>query len=338
MRACSALVTTLTPYLESEIGGGIARYDEDWNARAFGDNLTAWGTPVVLLESGGLPPGRDLAELARLNFVGVLTVLAELATDDLQGHDPAIYRQLPKTASGGWADVVVRGGSVWQPSSPLPYRADLAFDLPRADRTEADCAAGTRQLAGARLVEVGDARFIGAGQSIEAAGRWIVPALDAATGGWKARRWLDAGALDRLTRHGVATVRWQVPATRLAAALDHADALAAAGRARLEPTVEAPSRSAILLSGAPEEPPAGATFGELVARLGGSTDSATAASSSASSFGLPPLRPGSSPSFLLLVPPSSGEAPPDPSAAKFESAWIDGVEHRAPTAAASVDA
>ena len=35
------------------VPGGVARYDEDWNPRAFGDNLTAWGTPVVLIESGG---------------------------------------------------------------------------------------------------------------------------------------------------------------------------------------------------------------------------------------------------------------------------------------------
>jgi hypothetical protein len=338
MRACSALVTTLAPYLESEVGGGIARYDEDWNARAFGDNLTAWGTPVVLLESGGVPPGRNLADLARLNFVGVLTVLAELATDDLQRHDPAIYRKLPKTASGGWADVVLRGGSVWQPSSPLPYRADLAFDLPRPDRAEADCATGSQQHAGARLVEVGDARFIGAGQSIEAAGRWIVPGLSAATRGWRARRWLDAAALDRLARHGVATVHWHVPATRLAAALEHAETLVAAGRARLEPTVTAPNRGAILLSGAPSEPSAGATFGELVARLGGSTDGATAAGTDASAARLPILRPGSSASFLVLVPPSSGEVASDRNAARFESAWIDGVEHRAPSAAASSDA
>ena len=45
----------------------VARFDEDWNPRAFGDNVTAWGTPVVLIESGGLkflcelpaPPGRS---------------------------------------------------------------------------------------------------------------------------------------------------------------------------------------------------------------------------------------------------------------------------------------
>ena len=51
---------------------GSARYDEDWNPRAFGDNVTAWGTPVVLIESGGVPPGRPLTDLTRLNYVALL--------------------------------------------------------------------------------------------------------------------------------------------------------------------------------------------------------------------------------------------------------------------------
>ena len=52
-RVCAAIVRMLEPF----VPGGIARYDEDWNPRAFGDNITAWGTPVVLIESGGRPPG-----------------------------------------------------------------------------------------------------------------------------------------------------------------------------------------------------------------------------------------------------------------------------------------
>ena len=67
-RVCSKLARTLAPF----VPGGIARYDEDWNPRAFGDNITAWGTPVVLIESGGVPTGRSYADLTRLNYVGAL--------------------------------------------------------------------------------------------------------------------------------------------------------------------------------------------------------------------------------------------------------------------------
>jgi hypothetical protein len=314
MRAAAAIVRTLAPW----VPGGIARYDEDWNPRAFGDNLTAQGTPVVLLESGGPPPGGSLVDLTRLDFVALLSVLADLAENDLADHDPRSYVELPRTASGGWADVVVRGALVAQPPSRTPYRADLAFDLPRSDRTDASCTGAPEPLPGSRLVEVGDARFLGAGRSIDAGGRWLVPALRAAVAGWRARRWLDGAALDRLARHGVAVVSWRVPATRLAEAHSHARRLAAAGRARLEPATTLPASPAVVVSRAPGEPTRGATLGSLLARLGERPTLEDEPSA-------PPLRPGLDASFLVLVPPASGTSH-DPLGASLEAAWIDGVE------------
>src|SRR5688500_14926922 len=60
-RICSALIAALAPF----VPGAIARYDEDWSPRAFGDNLTAWGTPAVLIESGGPPPDPTFTEPTR---------------------------------------------------------------------------------------------------------------------------------------------------------------------------------------------------------------------------------------------------------------------------------
>ena len=41
--------------LEPFASGQIGRYDEEFEVRAFGDNLTLWGTPVVLIETGPFP-------------------------------------------------------------------------------------------------------------------------------------------------------------------------------------------------------------------------------------------------------------------------------------------
>ena len=113
-RACAAVVAALEPL----IGASIARYDEDWSPRAFGDNITAWGTPVVLLESGGLPPGQPLTDLTRLNFVALVTVLSSLSADDLAGQDPALYERLTRNRTDAYADVVVRGGRILQGTAP----------------------------------------------------------------------------------------------------------------------------------------------------------------------------------------------------------------------------
>ena len=220
-RIASALVAALSP----QIPGGIARYDEDWSPRAFGDNLTAWGTPVVLIESGGLPPGQPMADLTRLNFVALVTALEALARDDAAGHDPALYEALPRNESSAWADVVLQGGQVLQPNAP-PYRADLAFDRRISDQSRVGCGP---EPEGSRIAEIGDARFLGAGERVDVSGALLAPALTASVGGLDARAWLTADALEAIGRLGVATLRWQVPPADQAAATAHASALARAG-------------------------------------------------------------------------------------------------------------
>ena len=204
-RACAALAAALAPLVPE--GGGVSRYDEDWSPRAFGDNLTKWGTPVVLVESGGMPPGFGHAELTRLNFVGLLAVLDAFAGDDLAGYREEAYERLKRNTRGVRADVIVRGGRVHLPGRE-PFGADLAFDVLVPDRVRAGCAGASGR--GSRLLEVGDARLLKAGRSVDAAGAVIVPGLAARVHGLAARGWLDGEALEAMARQGVVAVRWEV--------------------------------------------------------------------------------------------------------------------------------
>jgi len=51
-RGLSALIAAT---LGEVIPGRIARYDDAFTPRAFGDNMQRWGTSTVLIESGALP-------------------------------------------------------------------------------------------------------------------------------------------------------------------------------------------------------------------------------------------------------------------------------------------
>lgn len=313
-RAAAAIAVALAPHFP----GGMARYDETFSPRSFGDNLTAWGTPVVLIESGGLPPGRPWGDLARTQFVGILAALAGLAHDDLAGYDPEIYRDLPDNEVDEWTDVVVRGGEIWQPAAGDPYRADLAFEIRDEDRRLAGCAGPDGATPGpSRIFAVGDARLLGSGRDVDAEGQLVVPAFTVAVDGWGARRWLDAELLDRLARRGVATVRWRVPARRLLAAEELAAALAAPGRPTLAPTANADDGLARL------------DRRELARLDDGDTSTgpllaATAAAELAALYPRdprPPLRERRPASFLLLGPGDGGIT-----ARPVVGVWIDGRE------------
>ena len=245
-RVCSRLVRTLAPFAP----GGIARYDEDWSPRAFGDNLTAWGTPVVLIESGGLPAGRSYADLTRLNYVALLTVLHGLAQDDLAGEDASLYEGLARNADGRYVDVLLEGGRVLQPPAAEAYRADVAFDVLDDDPALAACA-DPGPPGPSRIREVGDARLLAAAQRRSAAGRIVIPALAASVRGFTASGWLSAGSLDAVSRLGVARVRWHVAPADREAARQAAERLQAPGRALLEVAEAGAPEHALVIPGPP---------------------------------------------------------------------------------------
>ena len=289
-RACAAVVAALEPL----IGASIARYDEDWSPRAFGDNITAWGTPVVLIESGGLPAGQPLSDLTRLNFVALVSVLSALAADDLGGHDPAVYERLIRNHTDAFADVVLRGGRILQGAAGAPYRADLAFDVeeaacPPAARPKpmgraAAGAAGRRPVGGvggseaprlvadvpphlSKIVEVGDARFLSAGRDVDAAGALVIPALAASVRGLAARRWLTAQALDDMARLGVGLLRWHVRTRDVGSAQAAAAERSAPGRPTIS-VVAATDAPSLLVLARPPRPPASRALGDVLDALG----------------------------------------------------------------------
>ena len=326
MRAGSAVVEALRAV--SNIGAdiGIGRYDEDWNPRAFGDNVTRWGTPVLLIESGGLPPGGDLRDLTRLNVVGILHALAGLARNDLGGYDISAYRELPRNARGAWADVVFRDATLVRlagandagVATPVTYRADLAFDVMRSDIDLAECRAKIAASGGrSGIVDLGDASNRTAGQLIEADDKTLLPLLRIGLRGWRQRRHLDAQSLRRLALVGVSEIAWEPGNSKLADALDWIEtqtrgqsALPAVRVVRSIPTGFWSSQSLAL--GAALDTGVSPKLGDRMAALGVSSIHDWLASA-------PSLRTGGRASFAVLA----GEPTPD---SRVLGVWLDGRE------------
>lgn len=263
-RLSLAASTAIADTLQRFIPGGVGRFDDTYSPRAFGDNLTAWGTPVVLIESGGVAPGQSLAELTRLNFVALVASLIELSEDGFARRDPGDYEAIPENNSDVWSDVLVRGGRILQPGGTEPFRADLAFDRLRGDREDARC-----QPAGlprSEITELGDARIFAAGEIRDAIGKVLLPSFTVGVDGWRARSWLGGAELDRIARLGVARIVWAVGRRDVGAALALSAALRAAGRPKIEVISERAALPEIVLARAvriPAEPTLGAAIGAL---------------------------------------------------------------------------
>ena len=150
--------TALEPYL----AGHIARWDETFDPRAFGDLTTQWGASTVLIEAGGIEGDVQKQRLRKLYFLGLVAALDSIATGSHAGVPHALYRELPENGDV-WPDLLVRGGTLSLPGQP-PTRADVLVNF-RNPLTETDGA----------VADVGDLGTRKARRSIDARGLFIVP-------------------------------------------------------------------------------------------------------------------------------------------------------------------
>jgi hypothetical protein len=128
------IVAMMTDALRPHIAGHMARYDDGWAPTAFGDNFSAWGTPVILIETGALN-GKDEMFLVKMNFIAILTAMRALADGSEKSLDPARYFDLPNNSSGRLLHIIFRNANVIDRETGTATPADigLVFNRRRAE-------------------------------------------------------------------------------------------------------------------------------------------------------------------------------------------------------------
>ncbi|MEN1784341.1 MAG: M14 family zinc carboxypeptidase [Bacteroidota bacterium] len=76
--------------------GQVGRYSDDFEPRAFGDNIAKWGTSLILIESGGYPNDFEKQEIRKLNYVSMLSALHAIATDSYSDINLEDYEAIPR--------------------------------------------------------------------------------------------------------------------------------------------------------------------------------------------------------------------------------------------------
>lgn len=131
-RLCAVMISALNNYIE----GHIAKYDDEYNPRAFGDRISEWGTPVILVETGELH-GKDEWFLVKMNFVAYLAALKSLVDKSEKTADAKIYDALPMNDSGNIYNYIFRRANVVNFSQSVePFIADIAINSDRRRANE----------------------------------------------------------------------------------------------------------------------------------------------------------------------------------------------------------
>ncbi|HEX8368605.1 MAG TPA: M14 family zinc carboxypeptidase [Pyrinomonadaceae bacterium] len=106
-RLCAVMVEALSHFIK----GGVGRYDDAYNARAFGDNFSVWGTPAILIETGA-QYGKDEMFLVKINFVAYLAALRAIVTGSETKAEMSVYDALPFNDVGNLYNVLFRKATI----------------------------------------------------------------------------------------------------------------------------------------------------------------------------------------------------------------------------------
>ncbi|MGI9078647.1 MAG: hypothetical protein ACR2G6_15155, partial [Gemmatimonadaceae bacterium] len=162
------VAATIAQTLGQKMPGRIARYDDSFNPRAFGDLMQQWGTSTVLIESGALPRDPQKQQLRALHVGVILLALDAIATREYAAADPGAYESLPYN-TGGANDLLILGGRLVLPKQvPVPADVAINYDDPVA-RT------------GGRVREVGDLQGSVALDTLNATGLFLHPRAELLT-------------------------------------------------------------------------------------------------------------------------------------------------------------
>jgi zinc carboxypeptidase len=170
------LAAVIRDALEPLAGDRVGRYDDSFEVRAFGDNLTRWGTPVLLIETGPWPELNPDPSLVRLNFVALVRALSSLADGSVTGADPARYDSLPENESLGFY-YLIKNVSIVVASGVAPFTGDVGISASRRVRV----VQGQRRLMlMSSIGDLGDLRTFTGLFEIDGTGKLLAPLVPAA--------------------------------------------------------------------------------------------------------------------------------------------------------------
>ncbi|MCP9756389.1 peptidase M14 [Lacihabitans sp. CCS-44] len=90
------VISAMNEVLKNFIPNNIGRFSDEFEPRAFGDNIQKWGSSLILIESGGYKDDTEKQFIRKLNFVSILSAFEAILNDDYQKYTLEDYQQIPQ--------------------------------------------------------------------------------------------------------------------------------------------------------------------------------------------------------------------------------------------------
>ncbi|MEM9361502.1 MAG: M14 family zinc carboxypeptidase [Bacteroidota bacterium] len=90
------VIVFMNDIIQKYAPGQVGRYSDEFEPRAFGDNIAKWGTSLILIESGGYKNDIEKQEIRRLNYVSILSALFTIAQESYKDIPLENYEKIPR--------------------------------------------------------------------------------------------------------------------------------------------------------------------------------------------------------------------------------------------------
>jgi hypothetical protein len=127
------LIVLMNRTLQKYAPNKIAKYDDAYDPRCFGDTFQGKGISTILIESGGYPGDPEKQYIRKLNFYVILSSLHAIASRSFEGEDTRDYARIPENERALY-DLIVRNAEIT--NGGFKFRTHLGIN--RSHATDAD--------------------------------------------------------------------------------------------------------------------------------------------------------------------------------------------------------
>jgi hypothetical protein len=105
------LICHMNAVLQTYIPGKVGRYSDEFEPRAFGDNMQKWGTNTILIETGAITDDPEKQYLRKLNYISILSAFQSITSGTFEKYRLADYEKIPFN-QGVLHDLIVRNATI----------------------------------------------------------------------------------------------------------------------------------------------------------------------------------------------------------------------------------
>ncbi len=166
-KRATQIILTMNKALQTKSPGNVAKYNDDFDPRCFGDTFQGMGISTILIESGGYYHDPEKQFIRKLNFLALLAAFESVAKQSYKKEDIKDYDAIPANDNALY-DVFVKNVTITKEGRELKTHLGInRFQIKAPDNSSMSYHG--------RIAELGDQELVFGYDEIDASGLKFTP-------------------------------------------------------------------------------------------------------------------------------------------------------------------